>query len=74
MPLEEDLRTHGEAWELPKDTLVSTPPGNTDYVSTLARSPDASIVVCGDVPEAFEPLAEDDKEEEPTTPTVARLA
>ncbi|KAI8035804.1 hypothetical protein M5D96_011403 [Drosophila gunungcola] len=54
--------------------MVSTPPGNTDYVSTLARSPDASIVVSGDVPEAFEPQAEDDEEEEPTTLTVARLA
>ncbi|KAI8036395.1 hypothetical protein M5D96_010807, partial [Drosophila gunungcola] len=40
------------------------PPGNTDSVSTLARSPDASIVVS----------AEDDEEEEPTTPTVVRLA
>ncbi|KAI8035987.1 hypothetical protein M5D96_011203 [Drosophila gunungcola] len=63
-----------EAWEHPKDTLVSTPPFNTDYMSTLARSPDASIVVCCDVPEAFEPQAEDDEEEEPTTLTVARLA
>ncbi|KAI8035109.1 hypothetical protein M5D96_012111 [Drosophila gunungcola] len=58
----------------PEGHACNTSPGNTDSVSTLARSPDASIVVSGDVPEAFEPLAEDDEEEEPNTPTVARLA
>ncbi|KAI8034663.1 hypothetical protein M5D96_012559 [Drosophila gunungcola] len=57
----------------PEGPAGRTPP-RTDSVSTLARSPDASIVVSGDVPEAFEPLTEDDEEEEPTTPKVARLA
>ncbi|KAI8033302.1 hypothetical protein M5D96_013942, partial [Drosophila gunungcola] len=50
--------------ETPEGNAGRTPPSNTDSVSTLARSPDASIVVS----------AEDDEEEDPATLTVARLA
>uniref|UniRef100_A0A6P4E9N0 Proline-rich receptor-like protein kinase PERK10 n=1 Tax=Drosophila rhopaloa TaxID=1041015 RepID=A0A6P4E9N0_DRORH len=60
----------------PEGPADRTPPDNTDSVSTEVRSPDVSMVVSGDVPEppVPEPLPGDYEEEEPTTPTVARLA
>ncbi|XP_044312549.1 uncharacterized protein LOC123037113 [Drosophila rhopaloa] len=58
----------------PEGPASLNPPDNADSVSTEVRSPDVSMVVSGDVPEVFEPLPGDDEEEEPTTPTIARLA
>jgi len=55
-------------------SLQSREACNGDSISTVPWSPDASIAVSGEPPPAFAVGASGDEDDDPTAPTVARLA